>query len=88
MTIRTSKIALVIGLAGAFSLIASASFAAPKNTAQYPKDSYETWYGTDPSNPPVPGFALSTYKPGLCWKKTNLDREHGHYVPCSEMRKK
>jgi hypothetical protein len=39
---------------------------------------------------PVPGFALSGYKPGLCWKvaQGQGDRQFGHYVPCSEWRKK
>jgi len=86
MANRMTKCALAVGLAGAFAMIAtSGSLAAPK--AKYPKDSYEAW-GARPDAPPVPGFALQGYKPGLCWKVTNGNAQFGHYVPCSEWRKK
>ena len=81
---RKVTCALVIGLAGAFALsLSTSSFAAPK----YPKDSYETWGAKQGMAPPVPGFALSGYKPGLCWKVNNNDRQSGEYVPCSQWRK-
>ena len=34
------------------------------------------------------GFALSGYKPGLCWKVTHGTADFGRYVPCSEWKKK
>ena len=73
----------VIGLAGAFAVSATtSSFAAPK----YPKDSYEAWGVAKPA-PPVPGSALSSYKPGMCWKVTNSNWQLGEYIPCSECKK-
>jgi hypothetical protein len=88
MATRTTKLALVLGLAGAFAMTATASFAKTDKT-KYPKDSYEAW-GAEPGKPPVPGFALHGYKPGLCWKvsRGNGDRQFGDYVPCSEWKKK
>jgi hypothetical protein len=87
MTTRTMKCALVIGLAGAFALATTASFAASK---KYPKDSYEAWGAKEGMAPPVPGFALAGYKPGLCWKvmKGGGTTEFGKYVPCSEWKSK
>jgi hypothetical protein len=86
MANRTKR-ALVIGLAGAFALAAtSSSFAAPKS--KYPKDSYEAWGLTRSDGvPPVPGHALSTYKPGMCWSVSNQNWQLGSYIPCSECKK-
>ena len=86
MATRTMKYTLVIGLAGAFAMVATASsFAASKQ--KYPKDSYEAWGAREGMAPPVPGFALQGYKPGLCWKTNHGDRQTGEYVPCSQWNK-
>ena len=89
MATKINKLALVIGLAGAFAMMGTASFAKSAKQANpaYPKDSYEAW-GATPGKPPVPGFALSGYKPGLCWKVWNGGADFGRYVPCSEWKKK
>jgi hypothetical protein len=80
------KSALVICLAGAFALSTSvASFAAPKSQA--PKDSYEAWGLVKNGAPPVPGAALSSYKPGMCWKMNSGAAQTGEYIPCSECKK-
>jgi hypothetical protein len=88
MAFRMTKVALAAGLAGAFALVATtASFAAPK--PKYPKDWYEARGAKTDVAPPVPGFALNGYKPGLCWKVApgHGDRQMGSYVPCSQWRK-
>jgi hypothetical protein len=87
MATRTMKYALVIGLAGAFAMIATASsFAAPK--AKPPQDSYEAWGRMKDGIPPVPGVALSSYKPGMCWKLSGGQDHHvGMYISCSECKK-
>jgi hypothetical protein len=82
MANRAAICALAVGVAGFFAFSVS-TFAAP----QYPKDSYEAW-GAKPGQPPVPGFALSGYRPGLCWKVWSRDWQKGSYIPCSEFRKK
>ena len=59
-----------------------------KQQAKYPADSYETW-GSEPGKPPVPGFAVSSYKPGMCWKVAPGAQTYqiGSWVPCSQWRK-
>jgi hypothetical protein len=85
MTTRTMRHALVIALAGAFAITTSASFAAPK--AKPPQDSYEAWGRIKDGAPPVPGAALSSYKPGMCWKITSTNWQTGEYISCSECKK-
>jgi hypothetical protein len=88
MATRTMRQAFVIGLAGAFALAATtASFAAPKAKPQ--KDSYEAWgLTTKDGVPPVPGAALSQYKPGMCWRTfAGQDHHVGLYISCSECKK-
>ena len=88
MAIRTTTCALVIGLVGAFAMVATtSSFAAPKAKPQ--QDSYEAWGRTTKDGvPPVPGAALSSYKPGMCWKlAAGQDHHMGMYISCSECKK-
>ena len=87
MATRTTRLALVLGFGGI--CYGNDGVVRQSDKTKYPKDSYESW-GAEPGKPPVPGFALSGYKPGLCWKvaQGQGDRQFGHYVPCSEWRKK
>ena len=85
MSKRTVMWAAVVGLVGVFAWSAT-SIAAQK--PKYPADSYEAWGAKDGMAPPVPGFALAGYKPGLCWKVQSRDYQSGSFVPCSQFRKK
>ena len=51
-----------------------------------PQASYENWGATPGMAAPVPGAALSAYRPGMCWKVFNRDWQNGQYVPCSQFR--
>ena len=76
--------ALAIGIGGVFALSASTSaFAKTK----YPRESYESM-GAKEGAPPVPGFAMWHYKPGMCWKVSNKDKDFGDYVECSKWHKR
>jgi len=85
MVNRTALCALAIGVAGFFAL-STTTFAAPKA----PDNSYEARGAIKGLAPPVPGFALSGYKPGLCWKVAPSagDSQKGEYVACSTLIKK
>jgi hypothetical protein len=75
--------AVALGVVGFFALSVT-TFAAP----QHSKDSYEAMGSKPGMAPPVPGFALSGYRPGLCWKVFSNDSQKGTYVPCSQWHKK
>jgi hypothetical protein len=83
MANRAALCAVAIGVAGFFALSAT-TFAAPKA----PDNSYEARGAIPGMPPPVPGFALSGYKPGLCWKVMQNDWQKGSYVDCSTLIKK
>ena len=85
MTMRTMTCAAIVGLAGVFAWTAT-SIAAPK--AKATSASYENMGAKPGMAPPVPGFALAGYKPGLCWKVQSRDYQTGSYVPCSDWQKK
>jgi hypothetical protein len=85
MKSRATVCALALGVAGLFAFSAT-TFAAPKHTTSG-NDSYETMGSKPGMAPPVPGFALSGYKPGLCWKVTQKDYQKGEYVPCAKWHK-
>lgn len=75
------KSALLLGLAGLFA-VSTADLSLARDRAA--KDTYENHGAKANLPPPVPGFALWRYQPGMCWKVTNKDRQFGEYVPCSE----
>jgi hypothetical protein len=87
MATTSKKLAFVVGLVGAFALAATAASAAPK--AKPVKDSYEAWGLTNKDGvPPVPGAAMSSYKPGMCWRTfPGQDHHIGVYITCTECKK-
>jgi hypothetical protein len=75
------KTTLLLGLAGLF-VAGTADLSVARDRGV--KDSYEN-HGAKPGMaPPVPGFALWRYEPGMCWKVSNKDRQFGDFIPCSE----
>ena len=87
MSNRTVVWAAVVGLAGVFAWSAT-SIAAPKPKATGAQAvSYDTLGAQKGMAPPVPGFALAGYKPGLCWKVRSRDYQDGSWIPCSQFKK-
>ena len=81
---RKVMTAVAVGIAGVFALSASTSaFAKTK----HPKESYESM-GAKEGAPPVPGFAMWRYQPGMCWKISNADKQFGGYIECSKWHKR
>src|SRR5438874_1590839 len=73
---RTGTYAVMIGLAAVFAWSTS-TLAAQKPRAPA-TDSYENHGALPNSGPPVPGFAVSGYKPGMCWKVWQRDWDKGN----------
>jgi hypothetical protein len=89
MSKQTVMWAAVVGLAGVFAWSAT-SIAAPKPKAAGAQNvSYETLGAQRGMAPPVPGFALAGYKPGLCYKVHGhaRDSQLGQWIPCSQFKK-
>lgn len=85
---RTGTCAIIIGLATVFAWSTS-TLAAQRQRAPAPaNDAYENHGALPNMPPPVPGFAISGYKPGMCWKVWQRDWQKGNWVPCSEFFKR
>jgi hypothetical protein len=82
---RLTTSALLLALAG---LAASSAVDPSQARDRYPKDSYEAHGARTDLAPPVPGFAVWNYQPGMCWKSRHRDRLQGEYIPCSEFFKR
>jgi hypothetical protein len=82
---RTGTYAVILGLA-AVAAWSTTTLAAQRQRA--PADSYENRGALPNMPPPVPGFALSTYRPGMCWKVRGADYQDGRWIPCSEFFKR
>lgn len=75
---RLTTSALLLALAG---LAASSAVDPSQADDRFPKDSYEAHGARLDLAPPVPGFALWNYQPGMCWKSRHRDRLQANTSP-------
>ena len=78
---------VAIAVAGVFT-VSTATLAAPKKQQKPAELTYEHLGAIKGMAPPVPGFAVSSYKPGMCWKVNNGTWQTGAWVKCSEWHKR
>jgi hypothetical protein len=88
MVYRAAFSAVALGVAAVFAVTATSIAAPKKRPPPAPVDSYENHGALPGMPPPVPYFALSTYKPGMCWKVNDPIRETGDWIPCSQFFKR
>jgi hypothetical protein len=88
MTHHAAFCAVALGVAGVLAMTATGIAAPKKRQQQAPADSYENHGAIPGMPPPVPYFALSTYKPGMCWKVFDNIRQTGEWIPCSQFFKR
>lgn len=85
---RTVAYAAMAGLVAVFTWSTVTNAAQRQRTPAAPADSYENQGALPGMGPPVPGFAVSGYRPGMCWKVRSRDYQDGTWVPCSQFFKR